>query len=79
MEKDSKVSTEATSLLRAVVNFDFLFGMSVLKLILPHTSALSSFVQGVNIDVLKVKQNADLTIETLQNTRTEENFKLFGS
>ena len=75
MEKDSKVSTEATSLLRAVVNFDFLFGMSVLKLILPHTSALSSFVQGVNIDVLKVKQNADLTIETLQNTRTEENFK----
>ena len=74
-DKDSKVSSEAKSLLRSVVNFDFLFGMALLKLILPHTSHLSSTIQSVNIDVLKVRQNADLTISTLESCRTDESFK----
>ena len=54
-ERNAKVSSEARSLLAAVLEFDFIFGLSLLKIILPHTSHLSAVVQSVNIDVLKVK------------------------
>ena len=73
-ERDAKVSSEAKVLLKAVLDFEFIFGLSVLKIILPHTSHLSSFVQAVTIDVLKVKENADLTIETLKSCRNSESF-----
>ena len=75
-DTDSKTSTEATSLLRSVCSFDFLFGMSVLKLILPHTSHLSTAVQSVDMDVLRVKENAELTIKTLESRRTDDSFKI---
>ena len=75
-DTDSKTSTEATSLLRSVCSFDFLFGMSVLKLILPHTSHLSTAVQSVDMDVLRVKENAELTIKTLESCRTDDSFKI---
>ena len=71
-ERDAKVSSEAKVLLKAVLDFEYIFGLSVLKIILPHTSHLSSFVQAVTIDVLKVKENADLTIETLKSCRNSE-------
>ena len=74
-DQDSKISSEATSLLIAVSSFDFLFGMSVLKIILPHTSHLSAYVQSVNIDVLKVKQNADLVIKTLESCRSDDSYE----
>ena len=73
-ERDAKVSSEAKVLLKAVLDFEFIFGLSVLKIILPHTSHLSSFIQAVTIDVLKVKENADLTIETLESCRNSESF-----
>ena len=57
-----------------MLDFEFIFGLSVLKIILPHTSHLSSFIQAVTIDVLKVKENADLTIETLESCRNSESF-----
>ena len=75
-DHDSKTSSEATSLLRSVCSFDFLFGMSVLKLILPHTSHLSAAVQSVDMDVLRVKENAELTIKTLESLRTNESFQI---
>ena len=37
---DAKVRSEAESLLKAVLDFDFIFRLSVLKIILPHTSHL---------------------------------------
>ena len=73
-EREAEVSSEAKVLLKAVLDFEFIFGLSVLKIILPHTSHLSSFVQAVTIDVLKVKENADLTIETLKSCRNSESF-----
>ena len=73
-ECDAKVSSEAKVLLKAVLDFEFIFGLSVLKIILPHTSHLSSLIQSVTIDVLKVKENADLTIETLKSCRNSESF-----
>ena len=75
-DHDSKTSSEATSLLRSVCSFDFLFGMSVLKLILPHTSHLSAAVQSVDMDVLRVKENAEFTIKTLESLRTNESFQI---
>ena len=75
-DHNSKTSSEATSLLRSVCSFDFLFGMSVLKLILPHTSHLSAAVQSVDMDVLRVKENAELTIKTLESLRTNESFQI---
>ena len=51
------------------------FGISVLKIIIvPHTSHLSSLVQSVTIDVLKVKENTDITIETSKICRNFESF-----
>ena len=73
---DSKVSSDARSLLRAVLDHEFIFGLSILKIILPHTSKLSSFVQGTKIDVHKVRLNADLTIKTLETCRGEDSFDL---
>ena len=73
-ERDAKVSSEAKVLLKAVLDFEYIFGLSVLKIILPQTSHLSSLVQAVTIDVLKVKENADLTIETLESCRNSESF-----
>ena len=37
-ERDAKISSEAKVLLKAVLDFGFIFGRSVLKIILPHTS-----------------------------------------
>ena len=73
-ECDAKVSSEARCLLIAVLDFDFIFGLSLLKIILPHTSHLSSVVQSVDIDIVKVKENAELTIQTLESCRNDEAF-----
>ena len=73
-ERDTKVSFESKGFLQAELDFEFIFGLSVLKIILPHTSHLSSLVQSVIIDVLKVKENANMTIETLKSCRNFESF-----
>ena len=75
-ERNAEVSSKARSLLKAVLDFDFLFGLELLKLILPHTSSSSSSVQSVSIDVRTVKVNADLTVKTLEGCRNDESFNL---
>ena len=75
-ECDAKASSEAKSLLSAILDFEFLFGLHVLKVILPSTSKLSSYIQGTSIDIRKVKRNSELTIRTLESCRDEENFGL---
>ena len=47
-----------------------------MKIILPHTSKLSSFVQGTRVDIHKVKSNAELTIRTLEGCRNESSFDM---
>ena len=48
----------------------------ILKIISPHTSRLSSYIQGKQVDVRKVRNNADLTVKTLEGCRSDENFEL---
>ena len=73
-ECDAKVSSEARCLLNAILTFEFIFGLALLKIILPATSNLSSFVQSINVDVRRVKQNAELTVTTLESCRSDESF-----
>ena len=74
LECDAKVSSEAKCLLGAVLDFEFIFGLALLKIILPATSNLSSFVQSIDVDVRKVKQNADLVVTSLQSCRSDGSF-----
>ena len=75
-ECDAKSSSEAKALLGSVLDFEFIFGLSILKIILPNTSKLNSFIQSYTIDVRKVRYNANLTIQTLESCRNEDNFEL---
>ena len=54
-----------------ILDFEFIYGLRLLKLILPATSNLSSFVQSINVDV---RQNAKLTITTLESCCSDESF-----
>ena len=75
-ECDSKSSAEAKSLLIAVCDFEFILGLEILMIILPSTSRLSSYIQGISVDIRKVRQNADLVITTLEGCRNEKSFEL---
>ena len=75
-ECDAKSSSEAKALLGSVLDFEFIFGLSILKIILPNTSKLNSFIQSYTIYVRKVRHNANLTIQTLESCRNEDDFEL---
>ena len=75
-ECDSKASADARSLLIAVLDFEFIFGLVTLMVILPIASRLNSFIQSTTIDIRKVRLNAELAVGTLQGCRDEEQFDL---
>ncbi len=51
-DKDPKTYTDSRSLLNAICDFEFVLGLCVLKVILSNTNALSSYLQGKNVDVI---------------------------
>ena len=69
-----KSQFRSKKLLSAILDIQLIFGLALLKIIIPATSNLSSFVQSINIDVRKVRQNAELTITTLESCRSDESF-----
>ena len=75
-EIDAKTSSKAKSLLISILDFDFLMGLQILKIICPNTSKLNSFVQSPSIDIRKVKMNAELTIKTLEGCRNDSDFDI---
>ena len=54
-DHDPKTSQESYSLLTAICDFEFLFGLETLQLILSMTSSLSSYLQGKDIDVIEAR------------------------
>ena len=74
--KDPKTYTDSRSLLNAICDFEFVLGLCVLKVILSNTNALSSYLQGKNVDVISARRNATLTIKTLKECRSDESYKL---
>ena len=63
------------ALLTAICDLEFVFGLCVLKVILSNTNSLCRYLQGKTVDVICARRNADLTIQTLHQCRSEESFK----
>ena len=64
--KDSTTYSSARSLLRSLLDFDFVFGLVLLKLIFSNTSNLNSYVQGKDVDIYSLRQNSECAIYTLR-------------
>ena len=75
-EIDAKTSSKAKSLLISILDFDFLVGLQILKIICPITSKLNSFIQSPSIDIRKVKRNAELSIKTLEACQSDSYFDI---
>jgi len=75
-DHDPKTFTDSTALLNAVSDFQFVFGLHLLKVILSNTNALCKYLQGKSMDVITARRHADLTIKVLSDTRNEENYDL---
>lgn len=73
-DRDPKTYAESRALLNAVCDFEFIFGLCLLKIILSNTNALCKYLQGKKMDVICAKQTADLTMKTLSKCRNEESF-----
>jgi len=73
-DKDSKTYSDARGLLAVIADFDFIFGLCLLKVILTNTSSLSRFLQGKNISVGTARRNANLTMETLSTCQNDHHF-----
>ena len=74
-DKDPKTYSESRALLTAICDLEFVFGLRVLKVILSNTNSLCRYLQGKTVDVISARRNADLTIQTLRQCRSEESFK----
>jgi hypothetical protein len=77
--QDSDTYSASHGLLTAMCNFDFVLGLIVLKVILSNIAALSRFLQGKTMDVITARRNAELTIATLLQIRTEKSFDALWS
>ncbi|PFX12983.1 Zinc finger MYM-type protein 1 [Stylophora pistillata] len=74
-DKDPKTYSESRALFNAICDLEFVFGLCVLKVILCSTNSLCRYLQGKTVDVISARRNADLTIQTLRQCRSEESFK----
>jgi hypothetical protein len=74
-DKNAKTYADARCLLTSIRDFEFVFGLNVLKVILGSTNDLIRYLQGKSIDVISAKRAADLTIQTLRICRTDETFE----
>ena len=75
---DSKKYKNATSLLRFILDFDFVFGLRLPRVILMNTSNHNSYVQGTQVDVFSLCKNTKMTIETLKRCRNDNSCKNLG-
>lgn len=75
-DRDPKTYSESNSLLHSICDFEFIYGLMVLRLILSNTDNLSRYLQGEQMDVITAKKTADAVVKTLCNCRNEESFTL---
>ncbi|XP_068691425.1 zinc finger MYM-type protein 1-like [Montipora foliosa] len=78
-DSDPKTYSESNSFLHSICDFEFVYGLMVLKLILSNTDNLSRYLQGEQMDVITAKKTADAVVKTLSNCRNEESFILMWS
>lgn len=75
-DKDAKTSVDATGLVKAMLEFQFVLGLHILKVIFSNTNSLASYLQGHEVDVMAAKATCEATIKTLSKCREEEMFSL---
>ena len=73
-DRDPKNYNESNSFLYSSCDFEFVYGLMVLKLTLSNTDNLSRYLQGEQMDVITAKKTADTVVKTLNNCRNEESF-----
>ena len=60
---DPKTYSESNSFLHSICDFEFVYGLMVLKLILSNTDNLSRYLQGEQMDVITAKKTADAVVK----------------
>ena len=61
VDKNAKTYADTRCLLTSICDFEFVFGLNVLKVIFYSTSDLSRYLQGKSVGVISAKRAADLT------------------
>ena len=72
--KDPKTYSERRALLTGICDWEFIFGLCLLKVILSNTSSLCRYLQVKTVDVISARRNTNVTIQTLRQRRNEESF-----
>ncbi|MPC32209.1 hypothetical protein E2C01_025516 [Portunus trituberculatus] len=76
MDKNAKTSVDATGLVKAMLEFQFVLGLHTLKIIFSNTNSLASYLRGHEVDVMATKATCGATIKILFKCREEEMFSL---
>lgn len=72
--KDPKTYSERRALFTGICDWEFIFGLCLLKVILSNTSSLCRYLQVKTFDVISARRNTNVTIQTLRQRRNEESF-----
>ncbi|CAB3980696.1 Hypothetical predicted protein [Paramuricea clavata] len=75
-DRDPTTYTDSNALLNSICDFNFVFGLLLLRVVLSNTDSLSKYLQSKNMDVTTAKKTADSTIKTLEGCRNEEGFQM---
>ena len=78
-DRNPKTYNDSNSLLNSICDFQFIFGLMVLKVILSNADGLSRYLQGKQMDVVTAKKSVEGVIKTLSGCHTQENFDLLWS
>ena len=73
-DRDPKTSQESYSLLIALCDFEFIFGLVTLHMILANTASLSAYLQGKDVDVVHAREAALGTKETFKKMQGRQQF-----
>ncbi|CAH1722585.1 zinc finger MYM-type protein 1-like [Aphis gossypii] len=71
---DTFAGPEASSLLKSIETFDFIFCLNLLKFVFNETNILSKYLQTQSINYSSVRLMAQQTINTFKDSRTQDKF-----
>lgn len=73
-DDDTFAGPEASSLLKSIETFDFIFCLNLLKFVFNETNILSKYLQTPSINYSSVRLMAQQTINTFKDSRTQDKF-----
>lgn len=73
-DDDTFAGPDASSLLKSIETFDFIFCLNLLKFVLNETNILSKYLQTPSINYSSVQLMAQQTINTFKDSRTQDKF-----